>query len=434
MSFYSQRFRRHTDRLVRALSGSIGATSEKCLSEGLISDEKYSELLHSTESNLSKARVLLAAVRCKIDINDKWFESFLDILKEVLPESSKEVIDDLKSSTSDVSECLTDSGIAEHTRDDDSEDIPAVSPQVATVHVHRGKILVLDHGEWDVETSFFILGQSQGEEIKRLSERLQAMHLQIWQKEAEDNEVFHSLKDKWIESERKLKEVRENYILYKQESQCIIKEKDAQIYHLKLQYEKREGEVENLFAVIAEKEGIIHEITEKYEAQFQDLCAQHEKAQLETNRKILKYKVKIEVLEKDLKDVRMKREQAVIYCTQAREQLAIVKLEKEQELSKMKDKTHALELQLRDLKEELWRNEVLLHKKDKKIAEKKQEESERQLLDHRRESREIQQSLQEQLKYKSAVVKRLQKELQSMQDFQQLTGKLSKSNTQNYKT
>ena len=86
-----------TPKLVTAISDCVIDVSDHCLAKGLIAGETYDQMLALEKSSKNKARILVRAVRCAIQIRSDCFETFLDVLNVTLPRATKEaVIADLK--------------------------------------------------------------------------------------------------------------------------------------------------------------------------------------------------------------------------------------------------------------------------------------------------------------------------------------------------
>ena len=253
--------------------------------------------------------------------------------------------------------------------------------------------------------------------VESLTDRIHHMRQELRQKEAEGMQVQAEkleLEENCKELEEKVKRISGELKQQKKDTERVKKEKDDEIRDWRKRYKEKEDEVQNLVQEIAQMEREKEEMTKKHESQINELHAQHQKAEDENRSMEAKYQTRINSLEKDLEEANQKKEKAEIDLAYAREYIANLKLQREQDLSKMKDKTHALELQVRDLKEEVWKKEVQLYKKDKELAEERQVNSENRLQSHRRESREIQQNLEHQIASRNAEVEKLQKELQRL--------------------
>lgn len=104
----------YTAKLVIAVGGSINTVSDKCHSRGLICEDTYSHVLHCGETDEIKARYLLKAVKNAIKNDLSFYETFIKILNEELPASSKKVLDDMKKDLEEekerrkVTECTDD--------------------------------------------------------------------------------------------------------------------------------------------------------------------------------------------------------------------------------------------------------------------------------------------------------------------------------------
>ena len=87
----------HTPKLITAICDCVNEVSDHCLAKGLITGDTYDKMLVSEKLSTDKARILLHAVRCAIEIKSDCFETFLDVLNKTLPRTIKKtVIDDLK--------------------------------------------------------------------------------------------------------------------------------------------------------------------------------------------------------------------------------------------------------------------------------------------------------------------------------------------------
>lgn len=74
-----------TPTLVTALCDCVNDVSDHCLAKGLITEDTNAEMLVPAISSRNKARILLKAIRGVVEINSDCFDTFTDILEEVLP-------------------------------------------------------------------------------------------------------------------------------------------------------------------------------------------------------------------------------------------------------------------------------------------------------------------------------------------------------------
>ncbi len=91
-------------KLITAICDSVNDVSGHCLAQGLITEETNDKMLCSGNLSKDKARILLSAVRCAVEIKSDCFETFVDILNETLPRATKKTViaylKDIKASTS----------------------------------------------------------------------------------------------------------------------------------------------------------------------------------------------------------------------------------------------------------------------------------------------------------------------------------------------
>ena len=74
----------YTQSLVGAFSECVLTVADYCLAKELITDDLYKEVLHSSDSNDDKARILLNAIKDAIAMKNDCFDTFIEILN--LPE------------------------------------------------------------------------------------------------------------------------------------------------------------------------------------------------------------------------------------------------------------------------------------------------------------------------------------------------------------
>ena len=84
-------------KLITAICDCVSDVSDHCLAKGLITGDTYDKMLSPGKLSADKARILLHALRRAIEIKSDCFETFLHVLNETLPCTTKEtVIADLK--------------------------------------------------------------------------------------------------------------------------------------------------------------------------------------------------------------------------------------------------------------------------------------------------------------------------------------------------
>ena len=208
---------------------------------------------------------------------------------------------------------------------------------------------------------------SLADRIHHLRQELQQKGAEGMQKDAENLE----LQENYRKLEEDLQFTSDKLREQKQETKRIEEEKDAAINDWKQRYKDKENEVKCLTEQIACIEKEKEEMTVQHEAEITELNAKHRQAEEKNEEKMAEYQRRITTLEKNLEEANLKKEKAEIALAQAEVKIAMLKLEKEKELSNMKDERHALELKVRDLNEEVLKKELLLCSKDNELAEEK---------------------------------------------------------------
>ena len=232
--------------------------------------------------------------------------------------------------------------------------------------------------------------QSLTDRIQNLRQELQQKGAEGMQKDAENLE----LQENCLKLEEEVKLTSDKLKQQKQETRRVEEEKDAEIKDWKKKCKDKENEVKCLTTQIARIEKEKKKMTAQHEAQIDELNAMHRKAEEENKEKMAEYQSKITTLEKNLEETNQKKEKAEIDLAHAREQIANLKLEKEIELSKMKDERHALELKVKDLDSEILKKELLLQSKDRELAQEKHAQERRQSLALQQQVETLQKEIQ----------------------------------------
>ena len=79
-------------QLVNAVSVCVLGVADKSLAEGLISLRTHAQIIEATGIEDDKARTLILAVRKSIEVHGDSFQTFLNILDGILPNSTKDVL------------------------------------------------------------------------------------------------------------------------------------------------------------------------------------------------------------------------------------------------------------------------------------------------------------------------------------------------------
>ena len=236
--------------------------------------------------------------------------------------------------------------------------------------------------------------------IDQLSQRLTQMRLEVQQKEEElrtmalqNSELLAKYKELVETVKRMEKEIKAE----KKRADRVSNDKNIEIISLRNTCREKEREIKALHAAIAKQEQEKEELTTKF---MNELAEQRE----ESAQKAASYTAEIASLNKALKDANQEKQEAEDELKAAHTKiqeaeserckihLQLMKnlLEKEQELSRLKDLKHKLELENQKLEIEKRDQQVLIHQKDKVIAEQKLELTEKKcecnLADQRRHS------------------------------------------------
>ena len=264
------------------------------------------------------------------------------------------------------------------------EQVEAPTPIQAAGDGIPNDVIVLPNGERFMSETMASSGTtleeglilSLADRIHHLRQELQQKDAEGMQKDAENLELQENCRKLEEDLQFTSNKLREQ----KQETKRIEEEKNAEIKDWKQRYEDKENEVKCLTEQIARIEKEKEEMTIQHKAEITELNAKHRQAEEKTEQKVVEYQTKITTLEKNLEKANQKKEKAEIALAQAEVKIATLKLQKEKELSNMKDQRHALQLKIRDLKEEVLKKELLLHSKDKELAEERHAQERRHSL------------------------------------------------------
>lgn len=258
-------------------------------------------------------------------------------------------------------------------------------------------VIILPNGERFMSDTTSSMVTIEDSLIQSLTDRIHNLRQEVQQRDAEgmqkDAENIE-LQENYKKLEEELQSTSDKLRHQKQESKRIEEEKDAAIKDWKKRYKDKENEVKCLTEQIARIEKEKEDMTVQHKAEITELNAKRRRAEEKNEEKEAEYQTKITTLEKNLEEANQKKEKAEIALAQARENIAMLKLEKEKELSKMKDERHVLELKIRDLNEAVLKKELLLQSKDKELAQERHAQERRQSLALQHQVESLQKEIQ----------------------------------------
>lgn len=264
-------------------------------------------------------------------------------------------------------------------------------------------------------------GTSSSEElVDQLSQRLIQMRLRLQSKErelqarAQEMQQSSELLLRCQGLENQVKKMEEEVQVQKRHTDKVSSDKDKEINSWKRKCKEKEHEIQELHATIAQHEQDKDTLTKKYMAEIAKLQEQKK----ESAQKVADYESKVAALNDALRESTLKKEEAeqqlkladskmheaVAERHKVENQLLRSMIEKERELSRLKDANHKLEVEIGNLRHKNQSlvvdkkdQEILLSQKDRELAEHKLAEAEekhdncaRELIDQRRLSQHLQ--------------------------------------------
>ena len=266
-----------------------------------------------------------------------------------------------------------------------------------------------------------VSGASSSEElVDHLSQRLVQMRLELQNKErelearAQETQQSSELLLRCQGLEEQVRKMEAAVKVQKEQTDKVSSDKDKEINCWKRKCEEKEHEIQELRVKIAQQEQEKEALTKMCMVEIAKLQEQKK----ESAQKVADYEMKVELLDNALREATQKKEEAMkqLKIANCKRQEAVAErhkvenellrsmIEKERELSRLKDANHRLELEISDLKHKNHSlvinkkdQEVLLHQKDKELVEHKLAEAEerhdncaRKLNDERRTSQHLQ--------------------------------------------
>ena len=316
-----------------------------------------------------------------------------------------------------------DASLTSHPQLQEPAEVDEVGDQQAPIQVDNEQsntLLLVPSASY---TSFVeeASGTSSNEElVDQLSQRLIRMRLELQNKErelqarAQEMQQSSELLLRCQGLEKQVKKMEEEVQVQKRRTDRVSSDKDKEISSWKRKCEEKEREIQELHATIAQHEQDKDTLTKIHIAELAKLQEQKK----ESTQKVADYEIKVAALNDALRESTLKKEEAeqqlkladskmheaVAERHRVENELLRSMIEKEKELSRLKDANHKLELEISNLRRKNQSlamdkkdQEVLLSQKDRELAEHKLAEAEekhdccaRELRDQRRMSEHLQ--------------------------------------------